>query len=82
MKVGFYRRSPLDFEPLRVSHFNFQRGYWPTGHGCGANALATLTGIHPRNVSESCQGRNGHFSDKKLISFLRQHGYKLSLIHI
>ena len=77
MQVGFYRRSPLNFEPYRASLFQLQNKGWVTGYGCGANALASLTGEHPSDIADSCQGRHGHFPDKKMLSFLRRKGYKV-----
>ena len=44
--------------------------------GCGANALAMLTGIHPSKIKKLNKNKN-HFPDSFMLKFLRKHGFKI-----
>lgn len=76
MDKGTYNGRRVDFSLYATSCFN---PYLFTGAararlGCGACALALLTGARP----ESIAGKNGgrHYSDKFMVSFLRIRGFQ------
>jgi hypothetical protein len=77
MENGKYGSSNTKFTKLTLDRFDASMfdaiKYMRTG--CGANALALLTGKHPARVSRLNKHRN-HFSDRFMLAFLRKHGFK------
>jgi hypothetical protein len=74
MVAGFYTKYPIDFKPYRVPFFQFNHNYGYRGQGCGAGALSIITGHSPFHIHYNICKRN-HFSDVKMVRYLRQEGY-------
>lgn len=74
MKHGNYGPGNTDFKKLQVSKFPLT--LWDGvayGHcGCGATALALITGKNPLDIADK-NGRR-HYSDRFMVDFLRKHG--------
>lgn len=77
MEKGAYKGHHVDFRKYMVSCFNpylfTDQLLWLTG--CGATALALITGVSPAKILEL----NGHkhYPDKFMTGFLRQRQYDL-----
>lgn len=77
METGSYNGRRVDFSVYAVTrfaphifpHFKYAK------YGCGATALALLTGVAPEAVRP--RRRGGHFSDSFLLRFLRCRGYSI-----
>lgn len=66
-RVPFWRYTASRFDPyLFASGAN-------AGFGCGATALALLTGIFPRSIAH--ENGDHHFPDEFMVQFLRRHRY-------
>jgi hypothetical protein len=74
---GFYTGRRVDFALYAVSCFNPYLFSAPfrARLGCGAGALALLTGVAPERIAAKNGGR--HYSDEFMLRFLRQHGFSL-----
>lgn len=75
MEKGSYNGRRVDFRNYTVARFNphLFTGVSDAESGCGAAALALLTGISPRCIA--MQNGSAHFSDRFMVLFLRRHGY-------
>lgn len=75
MEVGRYTRHRVDFSKYSVAFFNpyLFAGYRRSLCGCGAGALAALTGVAPEIIA----ARNGspHYADRFMRRFLRDRGF-------
>lgn len=74
MEKGRYTGRRLDFSRYAVSCFNPHLFQFRVGLGCGAAALALLSGVAPDHITV----RNGskHYSDRFMCRFLREHGFE------
>jgi len=74
MEKGRYTGRRVDFARYAVSFFNPHLFAVRAGLGCGAAALALLSGIAPDHIT----ARNGskHYSDRFMRRFLREHGFE------
>ena len=75
VETGTYKRRRVDFNEYAASCFRpyLFSGYAQRRQGCGASALALLTGVLPDSIAL----RNGqrHFSDRFMLKILREHGF-------
>jgi hypothetical protein len=78
MEKGRYTGRRVDFSPYAVSCFKPHLFQFRPGLGCGATALALLTGVTPDQIAL----RNGskHYSDRFMRRFLREHGCEVLLL--
>jgi hypothetical protein len=78
MEKGRYTGRRVDFSAYAVSCFKPHLFQVRAGLGCGATALALLTGATPDQIAL----RNGskHYSDRFMRRFLREHGFELLLL--
>jgi hypothetical protein len=74
---GSYTGRCVDFSKYAASCFNpyLYTGYVRTLVGCGASALALLTGVPPEDIA--AHKRGAHYSDAFMVRFLRRHGFHL-----
>lgn len=65
----------MDFSPLAASFFapHLFCGSLRAGLGCGASALALITGIAPEVISS--QNNGAHYSDRFMTRFLRARNF-------
>jgi hypothetical protein len=77
MENGNYGNANTDFRKLTLEGVPFTMfdGYEFGLTGCGANALALLTGVHPLRVVKENKNR-AHYSDGFMVRFLREHGIR------
>ena len=77
MENGRYGNANTDFRKLVLEEVPFTMfdGYKFGLTGCGANALALLTGVHPLKVLKANKNRN-HYSEGFMVRFLRKHGIR------
>lgn len=82
MKHGNYGPGNTDFKKLQVSKFPLT--LWDGvayGHcGCGATALALITGKNPLKIAEKVKiSKSGKrsFSDRFMINFLRKNNFSV-----
>jgi len=77
VEKGSYRGRRVSFEKYAASLFNpyLFPGRDNARHGCGASALALLTGVDPKVIS----AKNGkpHYSDQFMVRFLRSRGFSV-----
>jgi len=77
VEKGTYTRHRVDFSKLSVAFFNpfLFAGASRALCGCGAAALATLTGALPERIA----ARNGraHYADDFMCRFLRKQGFTI-----
>jgi hypothetical protein len=76
MEKGSYRERRVVFKRYAVSCFNPFLFCDPASElrGCGAGALALLTGIAPEIISAKNGG--AHYPDTFMRRFLRRHGFR------
>lgn len=76
MDKGTYRGRCADFNRYATSCFNpyLFTGVARARLGCGACALALLTGARPESIAAKNGGR--HYSDEFMIRFLRARGFQ------
>lgn len=77
MENGKYGNSNTDFSKIAIDKFSatmFDVGRF-SRVGCGANALALLTGVNPSKILSLNRNRN-HFSDRFMLDFLRQRSFR------
>lgn len=74
MFAGRYKRRAISLEALRAPLFNFNSSYNGVGVGCGANALACITGASPHRFVKLNKGRS-HYSDSFMLKILKKKGY-------
>jgi hypothetical protein len=75
MEKGSYQGRHVNFNRYVAACFNPYLFAHPTQalHGCGASALALLTGIAPATIAK---GRRGlHWPDACMLRFLHRHGF-------
>jgi hypothetical protein len=76
MEPGFYRKRPLKWKSFEVDVFVpnlFDVG----GCGCGATALATLTGVPPHYIYNTNRKNKNHWKDSFMVKFLKICGFKV-----
>lgn len=80
MTVGRQRGRRADFAPYTASVFapHLFSGAILGAFGCGASALALITGISPDLIAVKNGGP--HYSDSFMISFLRKHGHRTLML--
>jgi len=74
---GKYTKKPVDYKELRAFLFTphlYDRVLYGTA-GCGATALALLTGNHPWDIQDQNK-RKAHYSDRFMIKYLNDHQFK------
>lgn len=66
-----------DFEPFAASVFapHLFSGFEERSKGCGATALALLTGVPASLIAAKHKGR--HFADAFMVRFLRANGFRV-----
>lgn len=66
-----------DFEPFAASFFapHLYTGIGRAGVGCGAGALALITGVPPEKVAAEHVGN--HYADSFMVRFLNRRGYRV-----
>lgn len=76
MERGTYTSRRVDFSKLAAAFFDPHLFIDPrrTEFGCGASALALLTGIAPEVIAKK-HGPGKHYSDRFMIGFLRANGF-------
>lgn len=74
MEKGSYKGRLVDIPRFKASRFNpyFFLGPLDSRCGCGASALALLTGISPAQIL--VENNSVHFPDEFMLRFLRRHG--------
>lgn len=72
-----YRGRRADFLPFAASVFSphIFTGRERALTGCGATALALITGVPPEKIAAKHRGR--HYSDRFMVRFLRRRGFRL-----
>jgi hypothetical protein len=76
METGYYKKRPLDWESFEVDVFA-PHLFSLDGCGCGASALATLTGIPPHFIHNTNRKNPNHWKDSYMIKFLKLCGFKV-----
>jgi hypothetical protein len=81
MDRGKYTGRRVDFSKLAAACFNPYLFCAPrrAHYGCGASALALLTGIAPEQIAKE-HGPSEHFSDNYMVRYLRKHGFQVERI--
>src|ERR1035437_1205531 len=76
MERGTYTSRRVDFSKLAAAFFDPHLFIDPrrTEFGCGASALALLTGIAPEVIAKK-HGPGKHYADRFMIGFLRANGF-------
>jgi hypothetical protein len=76
---GSYKGHRVDFAGYAVSCFtpHLFCGDFRKTLGCGASALALLTGVKPEEVSEHNKFR-AHYSDTFMLRFLRSRRFRIA----
>lgn len=74
MEKGSYNGRRVDFSRYKASRFNPYLFLDSLDHkcGCGASALALLTGVSPAEIL--VENDSIHFPDEFMLRFLRDHG--------
>ncbi len=70
---------PIDFSQYTVNKFVphlYDRLSYESISGCGACALATLTGDNPLNIKKKNKNKD-HFSDRFIKNYLEKNGFKV-----
>lgn len=77
MDRGFYNGRRVEFANYAASVFNpyLWGGPFRSSVGCGASALALLTGIAPEVIAKKNGGE--HYSDGFMVRFLRVRGFSV-----
>lgn len=80
MKQGSYKGRRVDFSTYAASCFNpfLFAGPVRSRLGCGATALALLTGVAPETIT--AKKRGSHYSDDFMVRFLRARGFRVLLL--
>jgi hypothetical protein len=73
---GRYKGRRVDFTPYAVSLFTPHLYFKHEQAGCGATALALLTGVPSLMVRAANKGKP-HYSDSFMISFLRKRKFRI-----
>lgn len=76
METGFYKKRPFDWASFEADLFVPHLFYNECG-GCGANALALLTGIPPKFIHNTNYQNPNHWKDSFMIKFLKHKGFKI-----
>lgn len=75
MKTSTYGKGNTKFSKLGMSRFPMT--IWDSltygRFGCGATALALITGSNPRDINV----RNAHYSDNFMVKFLRKNKFSV-----
>ncbi len=76
MEKGSYRGRRVDFSKHTTARFNpyLFAGSFRTQLGCGACALALITGTPPEDIAS--RKRSRHYSDGFMLSYLRERGFR------
>lgn len=80
MEKGSYKGRRVDFSKFAASCFNpyLFAGSPRSRLGCGASALALLTGTAPETITAKKRGT--HYSDDFMMRFLRGSGFRVLLL--
>ncbi len=78
MEKGSYRGRRVDFSKHTTPRFNpyLFAGSFRTRLGCGACALALVTGTPPETIAS--KKRSSHYSDEFMLRYLRKRGFKVT----
>lgn len=76
METGYYKNRSLDWESFEVDVFS-PHLFGIGGCGCGASALATLTGVPPHFIRNTNRVNPNHWKDSFMIKFLKENGFKV-----
>lgn len=79
MENGRYRKRPINWYNYEVDCFT-PHLFNVSLSGCGANALALLTGIPPSHIRNTNRQRPNHWKDTFMVKFLKERGFKV--IHL
>ena len=76
METGVYKKRPYDWSQFEVDKFcPHLYSFWSAG--CGANALALLTGINPHKIVNSNRKNSNDWKDSFMVNFLKKRGFKV-----
>ncbi len=77
MDKGSYTGRRVDFTKFAASFFNpyLFAGFRRSNLGCGASALALLTGVAPEVIA--AKNGSAHYSDRFMVRSLRIHGFSV-----
>jgi hypothetical protein len=80
VEKGSYKGRRVDFSKFAASCFNpyLFAGSARSGLGCGASALALLTGTAPEAIIAKKRGK--HYSDDFMVRYLRGRGFRVLLL--
>jgi hypothetical protein len=80
VEKGYYKGRRVDFSKFAASCFNpfLFAGSARSRLGCGASALALLTGTAPEAIIAKKRGK--HYSDDFMMRFLRGKGFRVLLL--
>ncbi len=75
MKAGSYKARRVHFADYAAAFFNpfLFSADWRARQGCGASALALLTGVLPERIAR--ENGDPHYSDRFMLRFLRNRGF-------
>lgn len=75
MRNGKYGNGNTKFNKLALNKCNFTLwdSYNFNKSGCGATALGLITGQNPHSIKT----KNGHFSDRFMVNFLRDRNFSV-----
>jgi hypothetical protein len=76
METGYYKKRTIDWRKWEVDVFN-PHLFLVDGCGCGASALATLTGVPPQYIHNTNKKNRNHWKDSYMIKFLKICGFKV-----
>lgn len=79
MKFGKYQKEKTDFLKYITTKFHPFTGVYSSHYKgtCGTFALSTLTGLKPRTVSRFLPKAMDHWTDRSIVSFLKNRGYEV-----
>lgn len=76
METGYYKKRRLDWESYEVDVF-VPHLFNVDGCGCGANALAILTGVPPHFIQNTNRQNRNHWKDSFMVKFLKECGFRV-----
>jgi len=76
METGFYKKRPIDWSKFEIDVF-VPHLFSKDLNGCGANVLATLTGVPPDNIHNTNRQNENHWNDSFIIRFLKNRGFQV-----
>jgi hypothetical protein len=77
VEKGSYKGRRVNLADYAASLFtpHLYSASWRALSGCGASALALLTGVPPEKIARL--NRSAHYSDEFMVRFLRRHGFRV-----